>query len=332
MKCYPVDSVVTELGSDGLPVYDRPYTAKDLREVYRRFFTDGVFGDPADGLQVSPATGGMYVTARPGYCMVRGCYGQEDEERTLQLQSASGSDRIDTVVARLDLSMEARSIDLYVLTGTPAASPVRPDLTRNDTVWELGLADVYVAAGSDSVSAARISDTRLDTSRCGIVSPFMELKTSSYDAQLRAVVQQAAQAYRDAISGTLAGKLQTEKAGLVAETTVASGQDLDALFTAGTYSIPSGTQVENGPGGFGVLHVYAVGGLGVQEFRSYADGRLSVWTRALAASVGEWGEWRRAVDYDAGHSGPFLDIVGVTVSEDAAPATGTPGTVHIQML
>ena len=33
--------------------------------------------------------------------------------------------------------------------------------------------------------------------------------------------------------------------------------------------------------------------------------------------------WLRyhAVDYDAGHSGPFLDIVGVTVSEDAAPAT-----------
>ena len=31
------------------------------------------------------------------------------------------------------------------------------------------------------------------------------------------MVQQAAQAYRDAISGTLAGKLQTEKAGLVAD-------------------------------------------------------------------------------------------------------------------
>ena len=39
---YPMDSVVTEVDSDGLPLYDRAYNASDLRTFMSLFVTDGV--------------------------------------------------------------------------------------------------------------------------------------------------------------------------------------------------------------------------------------------------------------------------------------------------
>ena len=175
MKVFPVDSIVTKLGDDGLPIYDRPYASADLRELYANFFTNGVFMDDSTSLQVMNATGGMNVYVKAGTCNINGAFGVETEQRTLQLDAASASlDRIDTIVARLDLAIEARSLDLYVLKGTPAEDPVRPDLTRNETVWELGLADVYLPKGTATISQGRISDTRLETLRCGAVAPFVD--------------------------------------------------------------------------------------------------------------------------------------------------------------
>ena len=58
---YPMDSVVTEVDSDGLPLYDRAYNASDLRTFMSLFVTDGVsdaFGTSSsliDFLQKQPA-------------------------------------------------------------------------------------------------------------------------------------------------------------------------------------------------------------------------------------------------------------------------------------
>ena len=231
MKVFPVDSVVTELGSDGLPVYDRPYVSADLRNVYMAFFKDGVFLNESTSLQVMTATGGMNVSVKAGSCLIQGAFGIEASDRTLQLNAASATlDRIDTIVARLDLSVAARSIDLFVKIGTAAADPVRPALTRNETVWELGLADVYVPKGITTISEARISDTRLETGRCGVVTPFAELDTTTLYNQLQAATQAAVDAMQDAIDQTTAGNLQKNKMGLLTENEIPANADLTLGF------------------------------------------------------------------------------------------------------
>lgn len=347
MKCYPVDSVVTELGSDGLPVYDRPYTSKDIRDVYKAFFSNGVFGDPSDALQVFAATGGMNVVVHPGKCVIQGCFGEETEERTLQVQAASGQDRIDTVVARLDLGLEARSIDLYIRTGSPAASPVRPSLTQTDEVYEIGLADVYLPGGATSISTARISDTRLDTTRCGIVAPFVTLKTDTYYEQLQAATNTAVQAYRDAISGTVAGDLQQSKLGLVAtkETRLAKGTNLDSVRQPGCYMFDAAdnimTPFDSAEYDSGYLVVFRIPGYGkdelvpTQELRMIGAGGYAGQTcvRELSLSTGKWSGWRSRVEFPVNldYFGTLAQV-GITVSERAAPSTGTPGTLHVQML
>lgn len=189
MKSYPFTSQVT-YDMQGLPKYDRAVNSEFLRAVYAQFFSDGVFYDQSDRLQVVADTG-MQVKVNPGSIHIRGAIGIEETERTLQVQAADTLDRIDTVVARLDLSLEARDIDLYVVKGAPAESPQPPVLTRDATVWEEGLANLFIAKNTSTIPQERITDTRLDPSRCGQVGAAVQppFDTAAYFAQLEAAIK-----------------------------------------------------------------------------------------------------------------------------------------------
>lgn len=187
MKSYPFTSQVSYDG-EGLPRYDRAVDSEFLRAVFKQYFSDGVFYNPADALQVRADTG-MNVQVAPGACHIQGAMAIEDSPRVLAVQASGELDRIDTVVARLDLALGVRSIDLYVLKGTPAETPTAPALTRNNTVWELGLADLFIAKSTTEISQQRITDTRLDTARCGqVIAPAAPADLEPYFAQLQAAI------------------------------------------------------------------------------------------------------------------------------------------------
>lgn len=200
MQSYPFTSQVT-YDEQGLPLYDRAVDSEFLRKVFARYFSDGVFYKPTSALQVV-ADSGMQVKVNPGCCHIQGAIGIEDAQRTLVVQAAEALDRIDTVVARLDLSVAVRSIDLYVVKGTAGESPQAPALTRDSTIWELGLANIFVAKNTATISQQRITDTRLDTSRCGVVAQTIgDLDTEPYYTQLAAMIEDL----REVISGIEAG-------------------------------------------------------------------------------------------------------------------------------
>lgn len=193
MKSYPFTSEVT-YDPQGLPLYDRAVDSEFLRAVFAQYFSDGVFYNPSSSLQVV-ADAGMQVKVQPGACHIRGAMGIEEEPRTLAVQAAESQDRIDTVVARFDLSRDARKIDLYVVKGTAAESPQPPELTRDATIWELGLANLFIAKATADIPTQRITDTRLDTGRCGMVMvPLDTPDWEPYFAQLQAVIAAQAEA------------------------------------------------------------------------------------------------------------------------------------------
>lgn len=188
MQSYPFTSRVTYDGQ-GLPQYDRAVDSAFLRKVFAQYFCDGVFYNPTDALQVVAGTG-MQVLVKPGVCHIQGAMGIETEEREFPVPAAEAQPRIDTVVARLDLSLEHRSIDLYYVKGTAAAEPQAPALTRNTTIWELGTANIRVEPGTETVGDEIIADTRLDTGRCGTVAQTIgSLDTEPYFQQLSAAIQ-----------------------------------------------------------------------------------------------------------------------------------------------
>lgn len=221
ITAFPMDSQVTEMGEDGLPVYDRAFSSSDLREVYKTYFSDGYFAADGTSMNVKPGDG-LNVTVQPGKVNIRGTLGFMSEDATVRLDTPDTTNpRIDTIVARLDLSLDKRTIELASVHGTAAASPVAPELTRTDTIWELGLANVTLQANATEVSATDIEDTRLDTDRCGVVNPFAKVDTTSLFEQITAIVSKA-----DEETDASIARLNAE----VSETIAQAKSDTDAAI------------------------------------------------------------------------------------------------------
>ena len=158
--------------SDG----DRVYDATDFAAYFGSLVSNGIFYAAATNLQATPGSG-LAVSIAAGGAWINGYRYENTDALNLPLTTANGSNpRIDRVVVRL--SKVSRSILLAVVTGTPAATPVAPALTRTSDVYELGIADVLVPAAATSIAANNITDTRLNTSLCGLVN---SLVTAVYE-------------------------------------------------------------------------------------------------------------------------------------------------------
>jgi hypothetical protein len=183
---WPFDSTLTQ-DAQGNPVYSRAYSADLIARIMARYFRDGVFQSPATNLQVVQHEG-MTVLVRGGAANIGGRHFLEETDRVLTVQGANPLlDRIDTVVLRLNLDQSVLAIDLYIVMGAAAAVPNAPELTRNGSIWELGLANLFIARGVNTVTQERITDTRLNGERCGVVASVVgDTDTSALYAQIQA--------------------------------------------------------------------------------------------------------------------------------------------------
>ena len=148
-------------------VYDRVYNAEDFTAFLGSLITDGVKADPSTSLQVM-ADSGLTVKIKAGECWIKGHKMTVDADYSITLSAASSSlPRIDSIVARLD--MTNRTMTLDKLTGTAASSPAAPTLTRTANVWELRLANISVAKNATTILQQNIEDTR-SSDECGWVA------------------------------------------------------------------------------------------------------------------------------------------------------------------
>lgn len=158
--------------SDG----DRVYDATDFAAYFGNLVSNGVFYASATNLQATPGNG-LAVSVAAGSAWINGYRYENTDDLNLPLTTANGSNpRIDRIVVRL--SQVSRNIQLAVVDGTPAATPSAPALTRTSDVYELGIADVLIPAAVTSIATNNITDTRLNTSLCGLVN---SLVTAVYE-------------------------------------------------------------------------------------------------------------------------------------------------------
>jgi hypothetical protein len=164
----------------------------------------------------------MEIVVSPGLCNIQGAIKKFGEDTTITVASANATmNRIDTIVARLDLNSDYRDIGLFIIQGTPASVPTRPELTRNTSVYEIALADITIKANATSITQANISDTRLDTNRCGIISAIAEFDTTELYNQIQTDLkefqesneldfEQWFQIMKDQLSEDAAGNIQVQ--------------------------------------------------------------------------------------------------------------------------
>lgn len=231
MKSFPFDSQITGTDSEtGLPLMDRAQSAETLQKFFENLFQDGIFQNYENCCQVSPGSG-MNVLVNVGGGCCGGSIFVEENIRTLALQAAHESlDRIDAIVVRKNNNINYRSTDLYVVTGNPSDIPVAPDPTRSSSIHEIVLAHVFVARGTTSIPSYRITDTRLDSSVCGIATPMQEVDTSGIFEQYQAALDEYLETVASAIDNTLAGNLQNQ-------ITALSNNQADAFSKTSTYSV-----------------------------------------------------------------------------------------------
>lgn len=231
MKSFPFDSQITGTDSEtGLPLMDRAQSAETLQKFFENLFQDGIFQNYENCCQVSPGSG-MNVLVNVGGGCCGGSIFVEENIRTLALQSAHESlDRIDAIIVRKNNNINYRSTDLYVVTGNPAEIPVAPEPTRSSSIHEIVLAHVFVARGTTSIPSYRITDTRLDSSVCGIATPMQEVDTSGIFEQYQAALDEYLETVASAIDNTLAGNLQNQ-------ITVLANNQADAFSKTSTYSV-----------------------------------------------------------------------------------------------
>ncbi len=164
---------------------DRKVTTADFRELFKKYFTNGVFMNPSTNFQVLENSG-MTITVKSGWCNINGTFAYENKDITLNIQEAEANNRIDRVVLRWNDNIESRKIDLYVVKGVASSNPVAPSLTRNESVYELGIATICVNAFTTNIAQSKITDTRLDASVCGVVAgTIKEADTTTLYAQIQ---------------------------------------------------------------------------------------------------------------------------------------------------
>lgn len=152
--------------------YDREYNAEDVTSYLDGLVGNGVFPTPSTSLQVR-ASSGMNIIVGAGSGWINGHKLVNTADLTLAIEASDVVlNRIDSVIFYVDHT--AREMGIEVKEGTLGATPTAPALQRNDERYEMCLAQIYVAKQAAAITAAAITDTRANSSLCGIVQGLIQ--------------------------------------------------------------------------------------------------------------------------------------------------------------
>jgi hypothetical protein len=134
-------------------------TEDQWRAFMRRISVSGVMRNINNEMLVYGDSTGLQVKVKTGDVWIEGHGGTLSAEKTLAIASnSSGQPRLDLVVARAHFVNDV--IELDVLTGTAAATPLVPSVTRSSSLWEIPLAVVSIPSGDASIDASQVTDAR----------------------------------------------------------------------------------------------------------------------------------------------------------------------------
>jgi len=291
---------------DGL--FDREYDAKNYQRRWADNVSDGVAVAESAILgtqnEVSTVVDTMNSSINVGAGWIQGLYYHIDDtaEEVTHEAADPTNPRIDRVVIEADTNEAVRGFIIKTVTGTPAASPVAPDLTREDILtadgkYQISLAQVLVPANVSTLNTATVTDERGDTAVCGVARFKLGILPPTGSDAITIVV--------DDSSFTVL--TETDQQALDEEIDLAIAELNDSTIV-GTGSIPTtGWSASTGTGYALEVNV-ALTGVTTAFFISWAIG---VADQAVAA------------DAELSNSGTVYSG-GITFYANSAPATAIP--------
>lgn len=221
LDAFPFDSspnlVTTE---QGYRRGDRAVDAWTMQRTFAQFFSDGVFGTPADAFQIAKASSGLAVTIQPGMAVIQGAMGgikESDGALTVTLDTAAAAGNVCYgIMLRYDNNSDVRSLGIRVVKGVAGSSPQPPAPdTTSAGVMELRLGYVTVPNGATDLSNATVTNEK-GLSVCPYAAPFEEIDMSEVTADAKSAANEALAALlayfesnREAIDAALSGEEAT---------------------------------------------------------------------------------------------------------------------------
>lgn len=142
--------------------------------MFSSYFTNGVFIDDSssDHLRVEKAQG-LTLVVKAGRANINGAFYWQKDDETITLEKSNATKSYN-IILRLNDNDNYRNISLVV-------SDVNSEITRNDSIYDLVLATVTVEGNASEIKGTNITDTRLDSSRCGVVtSAIKQIDTTQF--------------------------------------------------------------------------------------------------------------------------------------------------------
>lgn len=147
---------------------DRDYNAQQFTDYFKSLVTTGLMKGEGNELKVGTSGNNMISTVDTGVSFLSGRYYANDSllSHTHETESL-GRSRVDRIVVRLDLNIDARFVKSFIKTGVASPSPIPPSLERTDNIYEISLAQVKVVGGQTYITASNIIDERANPELCG---------------------------------------------------------------------------------------------------------------------------------------------------------------------
>lgn len=160
---------------------DHEYGQEEFSRYFDSIYQSGISVNDDGELSFNVYGVGNTLTVGKGFAIIKGFYLYNDSNKIINLERDFNYDRIDRLVIRLNISTS--KVSLEIKKGNPGSNPNKPNLQRDNLIYELGLAEIRIPRNG----SIYIKDERYSPSACGAIRP---KNLSEFNDMIRSFTEQ----------------------------------------------------------------------------------------------------------------------------------------------
>lgn len=222
--------------------YDREYDAEQFADYFSRFISNGVFGNPANNLQVvylDNSEKPFNVTIKKGSAFIEGYWYELTEDMEVEIPAnTQATQAMYTICCTLD--KQERKVYIRLRENVVSDLP-----ERTENVFDLVLSRITVQSNASKLNASDIVDRRANNDYCGfVVGLVSQIDTTDLFNQYDSAFNEWFQKVKDQLTEDAAGNLQNQIDGIKTdvETNKTGIEILDSSFIETTSEMLSNTE------------------------------------------------------------------------------------------
>jgi hypothetical protein len=222
--------------------YDREYDAEQFADYFSRFISNGVFGNPANNLQIvymDNSEKPFNVTIKKGSAFIEGYWYELTEDMEVEIPAnTQATQAMHTICCTLD--KQERKVYIRLRENVVSDLP-----ERTENVFDLVLSRITVQSNASKLNASDIVDRRANNDYCGfVVGLVSQIDTTDLFNQYDSAFNEWFQKVKDQLTEDAAGNLQNQIDGIKTdvETNKTGIKTLDNSFIETTSEVLSNTE------------------------------------------------------------------------------------------